>query len=112
MFLDRHCHDISMTGPTQGNPEECNLSLLVSAKGTWYFEAEKVKQDNVNMSFTPSRTIPGIFSDIFSLVCKKYSYNINAQEVFFRNFDCLMEASVVDSNSNCVLFAAEVHTTD
>lgn len=64
------------------------------------------------MSFTPSRTIPGVFSDIFSLVCKKYSYNINAQEVFFRNFDCLMEASVVDSNSNCVLFAAEVHTTD
>lgn len=88
MYLDWHWHDVSMTDQTQGNSEEFNLSLLVSAKGTRYFGAEKVKQDNVNVSVP--RIIPGVFSDIFSLVCKKYSYNINAQEVFFKNFDSLV----------------------
>lgn len=31
------------------------------------------------------------FCDIFSLVYKTYSYNINVQEVFFKNFDFLRE---------------------
>lgn len=54
--------------------------------------------------------IPWVFSDIFSLVYKTYSYSINVQEVFILTL--LGSASVVDSNSNCLLFGTEVHTTD
>lgn len=48
-----HWHGISMTDQTQGHSEECNLSLLVSAKGTRYFGAEKVKQDKCERECFP-----------------------------------------------------------
>lgn len=62
--------------------------MLVSVKGMRYFGDQKKKKDNANVKISKNNTLS--FCDIFSLVYKTYSYNINVQEVFFKNFDFLM----------------------
>lgn len=88
MYLDWDWNCIPIRDQIQGNSEEYNFSVLVLVKGMRYFGDKKKKKDNANVKISKNNTLS--FCDIFSLVYKTYSYNINVQEVFFKNFDFLM----------------------